>query len=160
MTRKLSAAPPVDWPATHRTVLEVFAKGWRQPDPHAWDEFLAEDVELVQPLLRDGRGRALWHEEMRRLLTFAPDLRAEVLSWAGHEDVVFIDLRITATVGGAPLSFRAFDRLVIDTSGTVLRRESFFDPAPVAVSLLRRPRTWWPWWRSGVGPFLGRRRIL
>jgi len=39
-------------------------------------------------------------------------------------------------------------------------RESFFDSVPVAAILLRRPRSWLPWWRSGVGPLLWRRRLL
>lgn len=39
---------------THATVLEIFARGRQRPGPHAWDGFLAEDVELVQPLQRYG----------------------------------------------------------------------------------------------------------
>ena len=44
--------------------------------------------------------------------------------------------------------------------GTVLRRDSFFDSAPLIHAVLRRPSAWLPWWRSGLGPFLGRRRFL
>ena len=149
-----------DWPAIHHDVLENFAKGWRDPHPHAWDDLVTEDVELTQPLLRDGAGRALWHEEARRLLAFAPGLTGDVLSWAGHDEVMFIDLRLNAVVGGAPLTFRLCDKLTLDTSGHVVRREAFFDPGPVALTLLRRPAAWWPWWRSGVGPLLARRRLL
>jgi hypothetical protein len=29
-----------------------------------------------------------------------------------------------------------------------------------ARAVLLHPRAWWPWWRSGVGPLLGRRRLL
>lgn len=32
--------------------------------------------------------------------------------------------------------------------------------AAVGVGLIARPHTWRTWWRSGVGPFLGRRRIV
>lgn len=59
MTARSSTAPSrIDWPTVHATVLEIFARGRQRPGPHAWDGFLAEDVELVQPLLR--RPRTWW----------------------------------------------------------------------------------------------------
>jgi SnoaL-like domain len=131
-----------DWPSVHQQVVDLFVKGWGRPEPHAWDELLADDAELVQPMLRSGRGRAVWHEEARRLLRLAPDLRGDVLAWAGRDGVVFIDLRLSATVGGRPLVFRSVDKLLIDPDGRVLRREAFFDPAPIALALLLRPAAW------------------
>jgi ketosteroid isomerase-like protein len=131
-----------EWPSVHQQVVDLFAQGWHRPGPHAFDELLADDAELVQPLLRSGRGRAVWHAEARRLLRLAPDLRGEVLSWAGRDDVVFIDVRLSATVGGRPLVFRSLDKLLVDRDGRVLRREAFFDPAPVALALLLRPAAW------------------
>lgn len=50
MTARSSTAPSIDWPTVHASVLEIFARGRQRPGPHAWDGFLAEDVELVQPL--------------------------------------------------------------------------------------------------------------
>lgn len=149
-----------DWPEVHARVVETFAKGWSNPHPHAWDDFLAEDVELIQPLLADGAGIEHFRAETRRLLALAPDISGEVLSWAAREDVVFIDLRLNATIGGAPISFRTFDQLRISPDGMLLRREAFFDPSPVALALLRRPSSWLPWWRSGIGPLAARRRLF
>jgi len=131
-----------DWPSVHQRVVDLFAKGWDAPGPHAWDELLAEDVELVQPLLRSGRGRAVWHDGVSRLLGLAPDLRGDVVAWAGNDDVVFIDVRLSATVGGRPLTFRSFDRLLVSPDGRVLRREASFDPVPVVLALLLRPTAW------------------
>ncbi|MHA6625343.1 nuclear transport factor 2 family protein [Pseudonocardia sichuanensis] len=148
------------WAAAHRRVLDGFSAGWRRPDPHAWDDILAEDVEFTQPLLRPGTGPAHWHEEARRLLVLAPDLRGEVVAWAARDDVMFIDVRLTATVGGAPLTVRSVDELRVTPSGTIARRDASFDWWPVALAVLARPRAWWRWWRSGVGPLLGRRRLL
>ena len=142
------------------TTVEQFAAGWRNPNPHAWDGLLAADVELTQPLLRDGRGISVWHGEVARLLAFIPDLRGEVLGWAGRGDTLFIDLQLRGSAGGRPVSFRAVDRLTISVSGTVVRRESFFDPLPLSATLARRPRAWLRWWRSGIGPMQWRRRIL
>lgn len=149
-----------DWPTLHEQVIERFTAGWSDPHPLAWDNLLAEDVELTQPLLRHGRGRELWHEEARRLLAFLPDLRGEVLSWAAHRETMFIDLRLSASAGGARLSIRACDQLTISTTGLIVRRDSRFDPWPVTGTLIRHPSTWWPWWRSGVGPLLARRALL
>lgn len=148
------------WPDIHRRVVEAFAAGWQRPHPHAWDELLAEDVVLGQPLLRSGNGLRLWQQEVDRLLTFLPDIHGEVSSWAGRDDVVFIRIRLSATAGGKPLSFTAVDQLHLDAAGVVVGRESFFDPTPVLTTLLKRPRTWGAWWRSGLGPLLGRRRFL
>ena len=131
-----------DWPSVHQQVVDLFAKGWDRPHPHAWDDLLAEDAEFVQPLLRSGRGRAVWHDAASRLLRLAPDLRGDVIAWAGRDDVVFIDVRLSATVGGKPLAFRSFDKLLIGPDGRVVRREASFDPAPVALALLLRPTAW------------------
>ena len=150
----------IDWPALHQQVVETFAVGWDRPHPHAWDDLLADDVELVQPMLRRGRGRDLWWDESRRLLAFLPDLRADVMNWAGKEDQLFIELRLSATLGGRPLAFRAVDQLLLTPAGIVVRRESVFDSAPLAQAVLRRPGSWLAWWRSGIGPLLGRRRLL
>ncbi|OBB89535.1 hypothetical protein A5781_03430 [Mycobacterium sp. 852002-30065_SCH5024008] len=144
----------------HETVVTEFAHGWAAPHPHAWDDLLDENVVLRQPLLVDGRGRAVWQRELARLLTFLPDLRGQVVSWAGRGDVVFIDITCTGTAGRRPLSFRAVDRLTINAEGKVLERDSFFDPMPLAATLARRPAAWIAWWRSGVGPLLVRRKLL
>ncbi|WP_219415649.1 nuclear transport factor 2 family protein [Pseudonocardia nigra] len=148
------------WSQAHDRVLEGFSAGWRRPHPHAWDDVLAEDVVFTQPLLRPGTGPAHWHEEARRLLAFAPDLTGEVLSWAARDDVMFIDLRLTATVGGAPVTVRTVDRLRVTPSGRIVRRDASFDWWPVARAVLLRPSAWWRWWRSGVGPLIGRRPLL
>lgn len=141
-------------------VVDVFAAGWREPHPHAWDDLFAAEVELAQPLLRSGRGIALWQTELARLLAFLPDLTGHVLSWAHGQGVVFIEIELTGTVASTPLSLKAVDRLELNPEGLVVRRASFFDPLPVALSLLGRPRAWLTWWRSGVGPLLARRRFL
>lgn len=149
-----------DWPPVHQQVVEKFAKGWAHLHPHAWDDMLHPDVELSQPLLTDATGRDRFGEEVRRLPAPAPDIRGEVLDWAGRDDLVFIDLRLTGTAGRAPISFRTFDKLRIAPDAVVIRREAAFDSAPIMRSVLTRPSPWWPWFRSGIGPFTARRAIL
>jgi hypothetical protein len=149
-----------DWSGIHRRVIEAFSAGWEAPGPHAWDALLADDVELVQPMLRDGRGRELWSDEAARLMALLPDLRGEVLDWSAAEGTIFIHVGFTATLAGKPFCWRAVDHLRVDESGALLRRESFFDSVPLALALLRRPRAWPAWWRSGIAPAAGRRRLM
>jgi SnoaL-like protein len=149
-----------DWAAAHELAVDRFTKGWRQPDPHAWDELLTDDVELNQPLVASGTGVANWHDEMRRLLVLAPDLRGRVLAWAGRGEDLFIDVELTATIGGRPVSIRSLDRLRVTEEGRVRRRDAFFDPTVIAAAVVSRPSAWWRWWRSGIGPLTVRRRFL
>lgn len=142
------------WTDAHRTALDAFVEGWLTPSPHAWDRLLAPDVELVQPLLRNCRGREQWWREAARLMRLVPDLRGEVLSWSATGDTMFIDVRFTGTLGGRPLTWRAVDVLTLDATGTVLRRESHFDSVPLILTVLRRPRAWLAYWRRRNGDSL------
>ncbi|GAB3279459.1 hypothetical protein GCM10027589_06060 [Actinocorallia lasiicapitis] len=149
-----------EWAAVHERVVAAFAAAWREPTPELWADLFAEHVELVQPLLGSATGRAQAVGEVRRLLAFWPDVTAEVLDWSGTGDLLFIDLRITGTVGGRPLSFRTLDKLHVTSSGQIARRDAFFDSTPLLLALTRRPSAWLPWWRSGIGPLSARRRLL
>lgn len=149
-----------DWPTIHEKVVEQFRSGWDRPEPHAWDAFAGESMRFVQPMLRDGLGPQVWWEESSRMLALLPDLRADVLTWAGAGETLFIHIRFSTTLGGKPLTWEAVDRLRITPEGTAVFRESFFDSVPVAMTLIRRPRAWLRWWRSGVGPVFWRRRLL
>ncbi|GAA3194925.1 nuclear transport factor 2 family protein [Actinocorallia longicatena] len=149
-----------EWAPIHERVVAAFAEAWREPGPEVWQDLFTERVELVQPLLGGARGRPQAVAEVRRLLAFLPDATGEVLDWAGAEDVMFIDLRITGTVGGKPLSFRTLDKLRIDRTARIVRRDAFFDSVPLMLTLACRPSAWLPWWRSGIGPLASRRRLL
>ena len=149
-----------DWPTIHERTVDIFRTGWESPTPEAWDGFIDAHSQMVQPMLRDGVGAEFWHGESARALQVMPDLHAEVLSWSGVDEQVFIHLRFHATVGGRPLSWDAVDLLRLREDGGLIRRDSFFDSAPVARALATRPGAWWPWWRSGLWPLEGRRRLF
>jgi hypothetical protein len=149
-----------DWPEIHENVVRQFRNAWDKPDPHAWDGFLDDSVRFVQPMLRDGVGPALWWEEFARTQALLPDLRVEVLRWAGAEENVFVHIRFSATAGGRPLSWEAVDLLKLSAEGQLLFRESFFDSVRPAAALVRRPRAWLRWWRSWIGPIIASRRFL
>ena len=147
----MTVAHDIEWPALQERVVERFTRGWAHPAPDAWDEMVAADVELIQPLLGSGRGVALWHRESARLLRFAPDTVGEVRGWSGEGNVVFIELLITATVGGAPFAFTTVDRITIGEDGLVTQRIAYFNPLPIVATVLRRPRAWLAFVRFGIG---------
>ena len=149
-----------DWDVVHENFVEQFRTGWDRPDPHAWDSFIDESMRFVQPMLRDGVGPELWWEESSRTLKLLPDLRADVLTWSGVEETLFIHLRFSATLAGKPLTWEAVDLVRLTPDGRATFRESFFDSVPTATRLIRQPRAWLRWWRSGVGPLFWRRRLL
>ena len=123
--------------------VKAFADGWKRPHPHAWDSLLATDVELHQPLMPDGIGVGHWQRQFARLQAVLPDIHGQVIAWAPLPDGLLIHLRCDATVGGRPLTFDVIDRLRLSANGTVVRRDSFFDPTPLVVALATRPRVWW-----------------
>ena len=149
-----------EWPSIHRDVVAAFATAWAAPEPHAWDPILDEDVLLAQPMIRTVRGRAGWWSEVARLLALLPDLRAEVLDWSGSEDRLFVHIRFTATLAGRPLVWSAVDVMRLGSAGTIVRRDSYFDPVLPVAAIARRPRAWGRWWRSGMSPFTARRALL
>jgi len=108
-----------DWPAVHREVVETFAKSWAHPGQDAWGEILTDDVELNQPMLPRAHGRKMWQKEGARLLALLPDMRGEVLSWAGREDILFIELELSGTLGGRPLAFRSIARFFFAAGNAV-----------------------------------------
>lgn len=118
------------WMRKAQRVVDVFAAGWRDPRPNAWDDVLADDLRLAQPLLRTRTGKQALAEEYARLFALVPDLRGTVDSWEADPDTqtVTIRLRLSGTLGRG--------------------------------ALLREPRAWRRWWRSGVGPLLNRRALL
>jgi hypothetical protein len=63
---------------------------------------MTENIELNQPLLQPGTTRRTWHDAAQRLVTLLSDISGEVVSWAGHEGIMFIELRLSATLGGDP----------------------------------------------------------
>ncbi|BCK55326.1 nuclear transport factor 2 family protein [Nocardia wallacei] len=149
-----------DWRRVHEHVVTAFAAGWDRLSPRAFDALLADDVRLVQPLLPTCTDKQSWWGEVERLSDLLPDLRSDVLRWSGEGPVVFIEHRFTATVGRRTVSVPAVDRLTITESGVITHRTAYFDPAPLTLAVLRHPPAWWRWWRSGLGPLLGRRRLL
>ena len=174
MTGRTRNALPAARPGTSvEHFVERFAAGWRSPHRHAWDDLVADDLLLRQPLLPTRRGREALAEEYGRLLRLVPDLTGEVIRWTaqstpgeayGHsrssdETVIDIHLQLRGTIGGRASRLDLIDVCTL-RGGLLSERSSYFDPTPVIAAMAKTLTAWARWWRSGVGPAVARRRLL
>ena len=123
--------------------VERFKRFWAAPDPAALDELMHEDARLVQPLMREARSRAAYAGAMRRLLAVMPDLHGRTHRWGPTEDGVLIEHTLAGTLGGKALSWDLTDRITL-RDGRVVERIAYFDPLPLVLAGLTRPRAWVP----------------
>jgi hypothetical protein len=79
-----------------------------------------------------------------------PDIHGEVDRWTAEGDVVFIEFRLRATIGGQPFEWSLIDRFVVGPDGMAIERLTYFDPLPLVLAILARPSSWWRFWRSGA----------
>lgn len=119
-----------------------FAEFWVSPSPERLDTVLAPRVRLVAPMmptthtLDDGR------RAFADLFELIPDLTAEVHRWGATADGVLIEFTLSGTAGGRPISWHAVDRFVLGDDGLATERISYFDSAPIGLTVARRPRAW------------------
>ena len=133
--------------------VERFADVWANPTPDRLLGLLHPEVRLVQPLEGEIVGHVAARAFWERLFETMPDLRGEVLRWAGSEDLLLIEERLHGTLGGQPVDWVTADHIRLE-DGLVRERIARFDPTPLLVAGLRAPRTW----PALVRARLGRRR--
>jgi ketosteroid isomerase-like protein len=133
--------------ATAERWVEGFARGWRAPaGPDAFAahfrELLAPDVRLIQPQLPTVVGHQAFEEGfVRPTFALIPDIHGVVERWAARGDSLYIELTVSGTLGGRPVSWRACDRVTL-RDGVAVERESYFDPTILIGAISRRPRAW------------------
>jgi hypothetical protein len=115
-----------------------FAAAWADPSPECLEALAHPDVLLRQPMMRPVRGAAAWRETVRELLGLVPDLRGEVLRWAGSGQDLFIELALRGTLARRPYEWTLVDRIKLE-DGLVRERVSYFDPLPLMLEGLKRP---------------------
>ena len=121
--------------------VERFMRFWAAPDPAALDELLHDDAHLVQPLMPEARSRAAYAQSTRRLLAVMPDLHGRTHRWGPTEDGVLIEHTLAGTLGGKALSWDLTDRITL-RDGRVVERIAYFDPLPLLLGVVKRPRAW------------------
>src|SRR5512133_3335898 len=135
--------------------VQVFREGWVQP---TFETFLAHflpwmhpDVRGTMPLEPVAVGHDAFREQFRRVFALFPDLRGTVKRATVDGNVLLIDVQLTATLGGEPISWAASDRFTF-RGDKVEARTTSFNPLPILLAIVTRPSAWGVWWRSGVGP--------
>jgi len=84
------------------------------------------------------------------LFELIPGMTAEVHRWGATADGVLIEFTVRGTAGGAPISWQAVDRFVLNKDGRATERFTYFDSLPLVATLVRRPRVWPGFARSRV----------
>jgi hypothetical protein len=115
---------------------------WKAPTPQRLDTVLADRVRLVAPMTPTTDTLEAGRRAFAELLGLIPDLTAEVHRWGATDDGVLIEFTLSGTAGGGPISWHAVDRFVLGDDGLAGERISYFDSAPIALTVARRPRAW------------------
>lgn len=119
-----------------------FEAYWRAPTPEGLETVLAPQARLVAPLTPTLHSRAEGIKAFAALFELVQGMSAEVHRWGATGDGVLIEFTISGTTGGRPISWNAVDRFVVGEDGLASERVSYFDSAPIALTLARRPRAW------------------
>jgi ketosteroid isomerase-like protein len=128
-----------------------FTEFWRAPAVERLDTVLAPDARLHAPLTATTQGLEAGKRAFAELFELIPDMTAEVHRWGATEDGVMIEFTARGTAGGSPIAWESVDRFVLDEEGLATERFTYFDPLPLMLSLLRRPRAWPGFLRSRIG---------
>ena len=126
-----------------------FSAAWSEPTADRLVALLTDDVVLAGPLVRTSRGKPAAREGLTRLLAFIPDLHAEVHGHWGEGDRVAIHFDLVGTIDGRELRWSVVDIFEL-RDGQGARRDAHFDPLPLILALLGRPRAWPAYLRSGL----------
>lgn len=119
-----------------------FAEYWQAPTPAGLSTVLAERVRLVTPMMPTTRTLAEGQREFAALFESIAGMTGEVHRWGATEDGVLIEFTLRGTAGGKPISWHAVDRFVLGEDGLATERVSYFDPSPIVLAAVSRPRAW------------------
>jgi hypothetical protein len=122
--------------------VDRFQAYWRAPTPQGLEAVLAPQTRLVAPLTATTHTREQGIRAFAALFELVEDMSAEVHRWGASADGVLIEFTITGIAGGKPISWHGVDRFVVGEDGLATERVSYFDSAPLALTLARRPRSW------------------
>ena len=128
-----------------------FAEFWSSPSADRLAMLLADDVRLVAPMTPVTHNLADGERAFSAIFGLIPDLTAEVHGWGATDTGVLIDFTLSGSAGGAPISWRAVDRIEIGEDGLATERVSYFDSLPLIAAVARRPRAWPAFVRSRRG---------
>ncbi|MGH2973629.1 MAG: nuclear transport factor 2 family protein [Solirubrobacterales bacterium] len=132
-----------------------FAEYWRAPTPEGLDAVLAGRTRLVAPMTPTTHTLEEGKRAFAELFELIEGMTAEVHRWGATEDGVLIEFTISGTAAGKPISWPAVDRFVLGEDGLATERVSYFDSAPIVLTVARRPSAWPPFLRSRLRALRG-----
>jgi hypothetical protein len=100
-----------------------------------------EQTMYIQPLFDAYVGERGMRRVFGRVFALIPDLTAELDHWLVAEGIAFIEFTLTGTLGGKPIRWRVVDRMRLDGE-QLAGVETYYDPLPLLIALLTRPRAW------------------
>jgi hypothetical protein len=127
-----------------------FSEFWRAPHPDRLDTLLAPNAQLSAPMVPTTYGIEAGRRAFADLFELIPDMTAEVHRWGATSDGVLIEFTVHGTAGGAPISWQAVDRFVLDEDGLATGRATYFDSLPLVLSVVCRPKAWPAFVRSRI----------
>lgn len=143
--RRPAYADPVSIDAGENTAADFarrFADFWAAPSPERLDTVLAPQVRLVTPMAPTTHTLEEGKRVFADLFELIPDLTADAHRHGATADGVLIEFTLSGNTGGGAISWHSVDRFVIGEDGLATERVSYFDSAPIALMIARRPRVW------------------
>ncbi len=104
--------------------IRRFSEFWRSPAPERLNMLLAAERSFSD------------------VFALVSGMTAEVHRWGATSDGVLIEFTVRGTAGGAPISWPSVDRFVLNEEGLATERFTYFDSLPLALTVVRRPKTW------------------
>ncbi|HZH02657.1 MAG TPA: nuclear transport factor 2 family protein, partial [Myxococcaceae bacterium] len=104
-------------------------------------DILSPEIRLAAPGLRPTLGREAGYRAFAKTFIALPDIKGHVKRWSASEDVLFIEMTFTATVGKRLVAWEDVDRFLFK-DGVAVERLAFFDPTPIRRAYLSGPAGW------------------
>jgi ketosteroid isomerase-like protein len=130
---------PAEAPPGPEALVRAFGAAWSGGTPEDLAGLFREDATLAGPDLPRPLARgelAHYHGALRALCA---GLRLELEAWAGDASLAFAEWRLTARLGGEPVTLRMADRFDL-AGGTILAARAYFDTLELAARLAREAR--------------------
>ena len=119
-----------------------FEEFWAAPSRDLLAKVITPDARLVAPMTPTTHNLDDGWQSFADLLELMPGLAPTVHRWGATSDGVLIEFTISGTAGGKPISWDAVDRFTLRSDGLATERITYFDSAPIALTVAGRPNVW------------------
>lgn len=130
--------------------IRRFSEFWRAPMPERLNTLLAPEARLSAPMVPTTSGLEAGERSFSEVFELVSGMTAEVHRWGTTADGVLIEFTVRGTAGGTPISWPSVDRFVLNEEGFATERFTYFDSLPIALTVMRRPKTWRGFIRSRI----------